>query len=54
MPYLKDLLLERCIKHALEVLEREKSPAAWHEFANLIKQRSPEQVARMEREKGLA
>jgi hypothetical protein len=54
---LSEALLETAITVActrlIEGTTREARVDAWHEFAGLIRQRSPEHVARLEQEKGL-
>lgn len=52
--HVADKLLERKISKALAVFTRTRSRSDYKVFAELCKQRSPEQIARMERAKGLA
>ena len=51
---LKDSLLEKKIAEAANKFYLSRSPKDWAEFSSLLLQRSPQQVARMERHKGLA
>lgn len=49
---IKDWLLERRIDAFVKQTRYEKR-ADWEEFSRLIQSRSPQQIARMERQKGL-
>lgn len=54
---IRDWILEKRITHCYHRLcnaEPSDKPSIWAEFVHLVNSRSPEQVARMEREKGLA
>lgn len=52
--WLSDFLLERKIKKAAIKLDRTHKRPEWVELSRLLKLRSPRQIARMERQKGLA
>lgn len=52
--WLSDFLLERKITKAGKKFERTRKRPEWVEFSRLIQLRSPRQIARMERQKGLA
>lgn len=54
LPSPADVALEREIRLAQEELARTQSRAAWSRLQELVKRRSPAQVERMERAKGLA
>lgn len=51
---IRDWRLERRIKEAAERFYLTHAYTDWLTFAKLIRQRSPQQVSRMERERGLA